>query len=236
MNLPTDTNTIKALHEFTMGVTGGNEIEINILNSYPLGSLGKLLYQHYLNYPSIPHPNDKNGFPARYILAHDLHHLLIDSSPNDQGEAEVMAFECGLLASRKSELSILPFISQLLESFSHKKDLNFIKIASMFDVGFIDYNPDPYSLPTMLLIWSDGLKVELKTEELGKVSPFIHCKTCKIRKDCREGIFALRLTHTGRLQLCMDRTDLSMPLSEILNEGYSSALEEWFSFIRQSIV
>lgn len=135
MNLPTNPDTIKALHEFTIGLTGGNKIDVNMLSSYPPDSLGKILYEHYSSNPLIPQPNDKNGFPARYILAHDLHHILIGSSVDDQGEAEVMAFECGLLAKKKSELCILPFISQLLESLSHQPELNFIKIASLFDIG-----------------------------------------------------------------------------------------------------
>ncbi|MDY7009002.1 MAG: hypothetical protein SWX82_35130 [Cyanobacteriota bacterium] len=135
MNLPTNSETIKALQDFTMGLRGGNEIDINTLSSLPSDSLGKILYEHYLSNPLIPQPNDKNGFPARYILAHDLHHILIGSSVDDQGEAEVMAFECGLLAQKKSELCLLPFISQLLESFSHQRNLNFIKIASLFDIG-----------------------------------------------------------------------------------------------------
>ncbi|MBZ8181102.1 ubiquinone biosynthesis protein COQ4 [Oscillatoria salina] len=135
INLPTNKKTIQALHEFTIGLTGGNEINVNTLKLYPSNSLGKSLYDHYLNNPSIPQPNDKNGFPARYILVHDLHHILIDSDVEDQGEAEVMAFECGLLAQKKSELCLLPFISQILESVSHKPDLDFVKIASFFDVG-----------------------------------------------------------------------------------------------------
>ncbi|NEP40676.1 MAG: hypothetical protein F6K35_16135 [Okeania sp. SIO2H7] len=135
MNLPTNKETIEALHEFAMGLTGGNEIDVNTLRLYPTDSLGKILYDHYLNNPLIPQPNDKNGFPARYILAHDLHHILIGSDVDDQGEAEVMAFECGLLAQTKSELCILPFISQILESFSHKRNLDFVKIASLFDLG-----------------------------------------------------------------------------------------------------
>lgn len=135
MNLPTNQETIKALHDFAIGLSGGNEINVNTLKIYPLDSLGKILYEHYLNHPSIPRPNDKNGFPARYILVHDLHHLLIGSNVDDQGEAEVMAFECGLLAQKKSKLCLLPFISQLLESSFHQDNLNFIKMAQMFDSG-----------------------------------------------------------------------------------------------------
>ncbi len=135
MNLPNNQETIKALHDFAMGLTGGNEIDVNTLNNYPLNSLGKSLCQHYLINPSLPRPNDSNGFPARYILVHDLHHILIASNVDDRGEAEVMAFECGLLAQNKSELCLLPFISQLLESYSYEKNLDFVKIAQMFDVG-----------------------------------------------------------------------------------------------------
>lgn len=135
MNLPTNQVTMTALHEFAIGLSGGNEVDVNRLNIYPSGSLGKALYEHYLKNPFIPKPNDKNGFPARYILVHDLHHLLIDSDVDDQGEAEVMSFESGLLAQKKSELCLLPFISQLLESFSHQHNLNFVKIAQMFDIG-----------------------------------------------------------------------------------------------------
>ena len=135
MDLPNNQETINALHDFAMGLTGGNEIDVNTLNNYPLDSLGKSLYQHYLIHPSLPRPNDSNGFPARYILVHDLHHILIASNAEDQGEAEVMAFECGLLAQNKSELCILPFISQLLESSSYDNHLNFLKIAQMFDIG-----------------------------------------------------------------------------------------------------
>lgn len=75
---------------------------------------------------------------------------------------------------------------------------------------------DPHSLPTRHLFWSDGLRVEVKDHHLGQVAPWRACADCAVRGNCREGIFALRLKHTGEAAPCMDRPDLSVPL---LREG-----------------
>ena len=90
---------------------------------------------------------------------------------------------------------------------------------------------DPDSLPTTRLGFRDGLVVELKTSQLGLFSPWNACGTCAARSRCREGIFALRLTHTGRLQACMDRPDLSLPLSALVSEGEGVALAGWRAFV-----
>ncbi len=71
---------------------------------------------------------------------------------------------------------------------------------------------DPHSLPTLLRTWGDGLRVELKHQQLGNVAPFGACATCPVRARCKEGIVALRLTHRGMLQPCMDRADLAFDL------------------------
>lgn len=91
--------------------------------------------------------------------------------------------------------------------------------------------PDPDSLPTTRLAWSDGLTVEIKTSQLGLFAPWKDCQRCSKRTRCREGIYALRLTHQGRLQLCMDRPELSLPLLDVLRSGHQSALDEWMNFV-----
>lgn len=79
---------------------------------------------------------------------------------------------------------------------------------------------DPHSLPTLLRTWSDGLRVELKHERLGDVAPFGECGECPQRARCKEGIVALRLTHRGALQPCMDRPDLGFPLADyVMSNG-----------------
>jgi cyclic pyranopterin phosphate synthase len=72
---------------------------------------------------------------------------------------------------------------------------------------------DPHSLPTTELRFADGLRVEIKTSQLGVVAPWRECDACPARARCKEGIFAVRLTPDGWLQPCMDRPDWRFPLA-----------------------
>jgi cyclic pyranopterin phosphate synthase len=83
--------------------------------------------------------------------------------------------------------------------------------------------PDPHSLPTHRARWADGLEVEIKSERLGAHAPWAACATCPARPTCREGILALRLTHEGRLQPCLDRGDLGVDLRGPLRAGGPAA-------------
>lgn len=87
------------------------------------------------------------------------------------------------------------------------------------------------SLPTTRLRWRDGLVVEIKTSRLGDAAPWTSCASCAVRGRCREGIFALRLTHDGRLQPCLDRPDLSLPLAALVQEDPALALARWHTFV-----
>lgn len=72
---------------------------------------------------------------------------------------------------------------------------------------------DPHSLDTLRWSWADGLQAEIKHNQLGQVAPWSACASCPARQRCKEGIFALRLTHRGVLQPCMDRPELGIPLA-----------------------
>ncbi len=89
--------------------------------------------------------------------------------------------------------------------------------------------PDPNSLPTLLLRWSDGLTVEVKDHRLGEVAPWRSCRSCPLRARCGEGVHALRLTHTGMLHPCMDRKDLGVDLGDALRRG--EAMQAWQGFL-----
>jgi cyclic pyranopterin phosphate synthase len=91
---------------------------------------------------------------------------------------------------------------------------------------------DPHSLSTLRLRWSDGLEVEVKDQRLGAVAPWSPCGACPARARCREGIWALRLSHDGRLRPCMDRPDLGVDLLGALGRGaaagtWASAVRDW---------
>jgi cyclic pyranopterin phosphate synthase len=91
--------------------------------------------------------------------------------------------------------------------------------------GLLRAEPDPHSLPTTRARWSDGLEVEIKSERLGAHAPWAACGACPVRAQCREGILALRLTHEGRLQPCLDRADLGVDLRGPLRAGGEAAAE-----------
>ncbi len=94
------------------------------------------------------------------------------------------------------------------------RDLERVLVELRGSPATIDLVDDPHSLATRLLTWRDGLRVELKHLQLGAVAPFAACDGCPQRDRCKEGIVALRLTHRGALQPCMDRPDLAVPLAD----------------------
>lgn len=94
---------------------------------------------------------------------------------------------------------------------------------------------DPDSLPTTRLHYADGLVVEVKTEQLGRYAPWQDCATCMVRARCREGIYALRLTHLGQLQLCMDRPTLGVSLVAALAQGHAAGLAAWNELVRSHL-
>ncbi len=83
----------------------------------------------------------------------------------------------------------------------------------------VETAPDVHSLATRLLTWNDGLQVELKHQRLGEVAPHEACAACPVRERCKEGIVALRLTHTGLFRPCMDRSDLALDLAPVIGGG-----------------
>ena len=93
---------------------------------------------------------------------------------------------------------------------------------------------DPCSLPTTQLLWRDGLRVEVKTQQVGLLAPWRSCRLCPARSRCREGIFAVRLNHRGELQPCMDRPDLTLPLLPILEGGgVAGVTEAWSRYVER---
>lgn len=83
---------------------------------------------------------------------------------------------------------------------------------------------DPNSLSTQRLHWADGLRVEVKDQKLGEVAPWAACASCPQRSRCKEGIHALRLSHTGALRPCMDRPELGVDVVAALQRGGPAAV------------
>lgn len=96
--------------------------------------------------------------------------------------------------------------------------------------------PDPDSMETRHLIWGDGLRVELKHNRLGDMFAYAACPDCDKQRQCREGIYAIRLMSSGDLQLCMDRPDIALPLAGIVGEkGEQAGARAWDNFFKEEM-
>jgi cyclic pyranopterin phosphate synthase len=97
----------------------------------------------------------------------------------------------------------------------------------------VETDHDPDSLDTQRWRYGDGLRVEIKHEQLGTLAPFAACPTCPARSRCREGIIALRLTHDGHVRPCMDGPQPPLPLAALLAaEGPRAArarVQDWLA-------
>lgn len=95
---------------------------------------------------------------------------------------------------------------------------------------------DPHSLPTTELRYADGLRVEVKTSQLGQIAPWRMCQVCPARSRCREGIFAIRVTPSGLIQPCMDRPDWTLPFVDwVRDHGEAGAAARVHDFLEEAI-
>lgn len=94
------------------------------------GTLGHGLCQYYVE--SGHNPVDPQGtFPVRYIMIHDAHHVLLNADTDDQGELNVLAFECGANQHGQKAESIIPVIAQA-RAFPH---CDIPRLAQYWEMG-----------------------------------------------------------------------------------------------------
>lgn len=148
------------------------------------------------------------------------------SGPQDEDDlAALLAFCRGL-----------PLVINLLDDLS-RPDLSHRSLVEVLErlVGPVQgmrREPDPHSLDTLHLLYG-GLEIEIKDRQLGEQAPYHACGSCSLRRSCREGIHALRLSHTGVLRPCMDRPDLGLQLLPILAAGGQEAVAAaWWHHVR----
>lgn len=114
-------------------ITETNQKYVDILpklSSYPVDSLGHELYKLYQR-SLFPEIGKVGAFPAKYIMIHDAHHLLINVEANLQGEIDVCAFEGGL-AGGNAVNHLLPLLAQI-KAFEYDFDIN--RVATAWEIG-----------------------------------------------------------------------------------------------------
>ena len=130
--LPNDAKEkIEVINEFYMAENGNATIENqphidSLSKEYPENSLGQALQRFYAKHP-FPALGMQNAFPAKYILIHDAHHILLGCSPDQQGEIDVCAFECGLQKG-----NIVPLLAQI-KAFEYDFDIS--QTAKAYSMG-----------------------------------------------------------------------------------------------------
>lgn len=75
------------------------------------------------------------------------------------------------------------------------------------------------SIPSERIELENGGTINLKINMLNQINPFISCKTCNIKKYCKEGIKAIRLTTDGYLKPCLFREDNKLRILDYINKS-----------------
>lgn len=125
---------------------------------------------------------------------------------NDTELRPVLDYASGL-GVRINVLNRIPSLSSDMWTPAREM-LNHLRKALQVTSTRIEY--DPSSLPVTVMSLARGGEVEIKHLELGNELRFRSCQSCRVREKCKEGIFAIRLTPTGRLQPCIVRDDNTM--------------------------
>lgn len=150
--LPVDTKVkINVINEFYLAETGLTSIDnqpyLEALNrEYPKHSLGWELQKFYALHP-FPPIGTAGAFPAKYIMIHDAHHILMGFSPDQQGEIDVCAFECGLQRG-----NIIPLLAQI-KAFEY--DFNIVQTGIAYTKGLKAKPEQEYPLLEQWDILSD---------------------------------------------------------------------------------
>lgn len=130
--LPVDTKAkIDVINQFYLAENGKTTIDNQpyldaLSREYPIYSLGWALQNFYAFHP-FPPIGTTGAFPAKYILIHDAHHILMGFSPDQQGEIDVCAFECGLQRG-----NIIPLLAQI-KAFEY--DFDIIQTGKAYEKG-----------------------------------------------------------------------------------------------------
>lgn len=112
----------QALIEFRAALEGRREFddlrffdlrEQVIRGYYPEGTLGDALRLYYLA-NGIGELDGTDIFPLRYIFLHDAHHALLGCNTDEQGELNVLAYECGQIDQGRTVAAIMPLLAQVL--------------------------------------------------------------------------------------------------------------------------
>lgn len=129
-----DDGTIQRFREALAGrLTEDDQLMLGIydrLAHCQQGTLGHGMAKYYRERSHSP-IEPTGTFPVRYIMIHDAHHVLIEADTDEQGELNVLAFECGMIGCGQKAESLIPVLAQARVF----EDCDILQIARYWELG-----------------------------------------------------------------------------------------------------
>lgn len=133
-------------------------------------------------------------------------------------------------------LDVLNYLSAELDAYYYAVHASFHEIECFIRSSIMIKNTyfreNPYSLQSRRLVMQHGGEINLKVKPLHEAAPFVCCKECPYRKQCTEGICAIRLTKDGQIQPCLFRKDNCFVTQGIESGSVlDRSIEQFFSIL-----
>ena len=144
-----------------------------------------------------------------------------DDSEKDLKELLNFSGECGCT------LVVLPVLSK--QSF-YSLDFLYYKLQS-YGIAKEELIVDREGIRKRLIQMKSGAVALLRMDELADRKPYVFCSDCADRKECREGIFPVRVSANGELIPCMASLKHRIPIAHLLADPNEAAIRQAFSTI-----
>lgn len=146
---------------------------------------------------------------------------------------------CDFCRERHLTLVLLPLMNMYSEKIPvYTIDSLFNHLTQHFGVIGEEEDVDGEGIKRRRILLSDGTKVLLRKDEVGKIRPYNHCHVCEKQDDCTEGILPLRISPWGKCIPClmggMPSFDISRTVKERNRETLIAQLDEFASNFRES--
>lgn len=134
------------------------------------------------------------------------------------------------VTQRSLTLVVLPVIEK---SSNHRTTLN--ELYEKITQNGVESEKvviDNEGIMKRLITLKTGGVILLRDDELSEQKPYHFCDTCKVKDQCREGIFPLRLSASGSLIPCLASHENRISIKKTLTNQNESELTDAFNQVR----
>ena len=106
------------------------------------------------------------------------------------------------------------------------------KFIQKFDIIKEELVIDDEGIQKKLLYLKNGARILLRLDEVNYYKPYVFCNECSNTKQCREGIFPIRLSSDGKLIPCMANQSNRIDIVKFTKNRDTKSLNEAFKRIK----